>query len=217
MGLSASRYKRVYELTNLLQTKRFENPQVKDYPRILSIINETEFFKYSGNAMIPTLEDTETLLEVRKKKSLQDVYVGDVIALTQPKTPSEAPPEVLIRRLTAKGNDELVSTEGQEPMRVPAGHVWVSCDNDKVAGDSREFGPVPADSVLGRVTATLNASYQPIGVVVNSPKAMEEDASAQLVTADLLQAYIKQIKQMVPMIKRMQGDTADQEKSNKDK
>eukprot|EP00124_Ichthyophonus_hoferi_P004159 Ihof_evm4s424 gene=Ihof_evmTU4s424 len=162
--VSTSRYKRVYELTNLLQTKRFANPQVKDYPRILGVINDTVFYKFSGNAMIPTLEDSETLLEVRRRKSLHDVHLGDVIALVHPKSPNE----VLIRRLTAKENDELISTEGIEPMKVPPGKIWVTCDNLNVTSDSREYGPLSSDAVLGRVISTLNASYTPTGVVINS-------------------------------------------------
>lgn len=39
------------------------------------------------------------------------------------------------------------------PTTVPEGQLWVMGDNRPGSKDSRDFGPVPVDSVLGRVIA----------------------------------------------------------------
>jgi inner membrane protease subunit 1 len=36
-------------------------------------------------------------------------------------------------------------------MQVPNGHVWLQGDNQYVSRDSREYGPVPAALVKGKV------------------------------------------------------------------
>jgi type IV secretory pathway protease TraF len=39
-------------------------------------------------------------------------------------------------------------------VTVPAGSVYLLSDNRQVARDSREFGPVAGDRVVGRVVAS---------------------------------------------------------------
>ena len=80
--------------------------------------------------------------------------------------------EDLIKRVIAVGGDRLAIRNNQvwvndmaldepylepghymndlDPRYLPAGHVWVMGDNRDNSQDSRRFGPVPVDDVIGR-------------------------------------------------------------------
>jgi signal peptidase I len=90
--------------------------------------------------------------------------------------PGEGPADIIfVHRVVAVGGDRLSIREGRvyldgrrqdEPfarpdpdcgscnlpreITVPAGHYFVMGDNRGAAADSREFGPVPADWLVGR-------------------------------------------------------------------
>jgi len=51
--------------------------------------------------------------------------------------------------------DPAVVTDPFPPVRVPEGHVFVMGDSRRNSRDSRRFGPVPADDVVGRAIARV--------------------------------------------------------------
>jgi len=93
---------------------------------------------------------------------------GDVIVFHSPINADED----LVKRIVAVENDRVAVHDGKlwvngvaqtEPylmeqdfsgdmaeITVPAGHVFVMGDNRNNSGDSRLFGPIPVDSIIGK-------------------------------------------------------------------
>jgi len=120
-----------------------------------------------GSSMEPNLHTDQRLVVEKVTYRLHEPRRGDVIVLRIP----ERGPELLIKRVIAlpgetvevrDGNvyiDGVVLSEpylsqptyGQfGPLRVPEGDVFVMGDNRGASNDSRIFGPVPENRILGR-------------------------------------------------------------------
>jgi len=54
------------------------------------------------------------------------------------------------RRLVEPYLPEGTAIGDFDPVRVPAGHLWVMGDNRTNSSDSRVFGPIEADTIVGR-------------------------------------------------------------------
>lgn len=112
--------------------------------------------------------------------------IGDVIAFKSP----AAANDYLVRRVAALEDTELVSdVAGDEVLKIPAGHCWVIADNEKLkaaeAQDSRTFGFIPYDSVLGRIIYRISLQDpKEHGPVANSPRS--ELADRAIIDAEVL-------------------------------
>jgi signal peptidase I len=124
--------------------------------------------------MEPSLHSGDRVL-VRRIKAGQ-VRRGQIVVLEEPH-PVEAwsglgPPSRkvagrrwLVKRVVACAGEPLPSELGGEPgASVPGGSVVVIGDNRELSVDSRHYGPVPGDRLLGRVSGRLPlraAPYRP--------------------------------------------------------
>eukprot|EP00873_Tetraselmis_striata_P014728 jgi/Tetstr1/434992/TSEL_002591.t1 len=134
-----------------------------------------------GGAMAPTLGGAAAAAAAAsgqpiKSPSASTVFAGDVIAFNSPlPAPGGKGSGVLVRRVAAtEGVDMVSDVEGDEGFALPAGTCWVLADNETLpleeAPDSRAFGPLPLDAVLGRVVYYARSPSEH-GLVQNSEAA----------------------------------------------
>lgn len=93
-------------------------------------------------AMMPTLRPGDRIYA--KTVGVGTLHRGDVVIYHAP-TPLGPSEDERISRVVA------VAGERVEDDVVPKGHVFLMSDNRANSADSRVFGPVPVDQVVGRV------------------------------------------------------------------
>jgi len=128
-----------------------------------------------GASMEPTFISGDYILTSKVTYKLRQPKIGDVIVFKSPKNPDieyikrviGLPGEkVVIKNSQVFVNDKLINEnyisaatnlwhEGYvkegEPLIVPKNYIFVMGDNRPRSSDSREFGPVTIDSIIGQV------------------------------------------------------------------
>ena len=122
-------------------------------------------------SMVPTLEVHDRVLVNQLSYRLHDVHRGDVVVFERPPNDAGAIRD-LIKRVVATGGD-TIETRGdtlyvndkavKEPYvrtssigspvtrrTIPSGQVFVMGDNRTNSSDSRVFGPIEENSIVGR-------------------------------------------------------------------
>lgn len=128
-------------------------------------------------SMRPTLEDGDRVLINRLSYHFRDPERGDVVIFHSPRTEDED----LVKRIVGVAGDTVVVKDGvlwvngvaqEEPYLlerpfggpdeewvIDEGQVFVMGDNRNNSGDSRFFGPIDEESIMGCAFAV----YWPIG------------------------------------------------------
>ncbi len=120
-----------------------------------------------GYSMEPNLHTDQRLVVEKVSYRLHGPQRGDVVVLHMPHHSAE----LLIKRIIALPGETVqvsngsvlingqrleepylnVETRGSYgPLTVPQDHVFVMGDNRGASNDSRSFGPVPIDQIVGR-------------------------------------------------------------------
>lgn len=130
-------------------------------------------FYIPSPSMVPTLQVKDRVLVNKLSYDLHDVNRGDVVVFERPKGEASSPEiKDLIKRVVGLPGEKLeakegklfingqpleepylpegTTTEGLEPIEVPLGHVFVMGDNRGNSSDSRRFGPIDEDTIVGR-------------------------------------------------------------------
>lgn len=145
----------------------------------------TTVIMMTGAAMAPSLNKQATsdkhsyeklVVRLLPRPSARSVAVGDIVAFRSPLDIKQE--HVMVRRVAASEQQQLVSDDDKETVTIPAGNCWVLADNEELEPpdviDSRSFGFLPYNSILGRVIYRLR-SPEDYGAVVNSTAAFEDD------------------------------------------
>lgn len=132
-------------------------------------------FKIPSESMEPTLMPGDRVVVNKLSYRAHEVNRGDIVVFHRPERAPAGPnaPEQLIKRViglpgdTITTRDEQIVINGKDlvepylpedtptfdldnPITVPSGQVWVMGDNRLHSGDSRYFGPIEIDSIIGR-------------------------------------------------------------------
>jgi nickel-type superoxide dismutase maturation protease len=95
----------------------------------------------TGESMVPALEPGDRVVVVRAGR----LRTGDIVACADPRNPNRT----VVKRVAALPGEHLDLDGGTS---LAAGHGYVVLgDNSGASTDSRHFGPIGADLIIGRL------------------------------------------------------------------
>lgn len=110
----------------------------------------------SGVSMLPTFKDGQRVFVSRAYWAIGGIHDGDVVVIRD-----DGPTGYIIKRVHRMAGELVewryqpentpVSYPPKDSYRVPEGTVYVLGDNRDQSEDSRKFGPVPLDKIIGKV------------------------------------------------------------------
>src|SRR5689334_4218261 len=144
-----------------------------------------QVFSIPSSSMESTLDINDRILVWKAFFNWHDVHQGDIVVFTHPpRDHCPGPDTDLVKRVIALPGQTIYSaggkvyvngrqlpesylpspdplgrpipgTSAQHPYRVPAGDFYVMGDNRAVSCDSRYWGPVQGDTIVGKVVLLL--------------------------------------------------------------
>jgi signal peptidase I len=123
-------------------------------------------------SMYPTLDEGDRVLVNKLSYKLHEVNRGDLVVFARPEGSPESDIKDLIKRVIGLPGETIearegvvfidgreieepylvagVATDNLEKQEIPDGHVFVMGDNRGDSADSRVFGPIDEDTIVGR-------------------------------------------------------------------
>jgi len=109
--------------------------------------------RVDGASMAPAFRAGDTVLTIRRALR-PNVRRGDVVVCRRP-AGMPGPDEFLIKRVVAIAGDPVPDDPVKAGQTISAGRVYVRGDGERSL-DSRVFGAIPTDHVIGHVVARLS-------------------------------------------------------------
>lgn len=107
----------------------------------------------SGDSMLPTFTSGQKLLATRAYWLVGNIKPNDIVVVA-----SDEPGETIIKRVyrVEGGTVDWLNIPENYSMangefKVPKDSLYLLGDNREVSEDSRKFGPVPIEKVLGKI------------------------------------------------------------------
>jgi signal peptidase I len=133
---------------------------------LLFVLAFVVFFRFNftsvvvaGQSMLPTLKNGKKVLVSKAYWLVGGIQDGSIVVIQQ----GDKPSDYIIKRVYKMAGesvdsfnfprDVLLSETGGEGYKVPENHVFVIGDNRGISEDSRVFGPVEMDKIIGKVVA----------------------------------------------------------------
>ncbi len=123
---------------------------------VLAVFFYVDFktIQVSGLSMFPTFKNGQRVLVSKAYWLIGPIKDKDVVVLKDPGGPGD-----IIKRVYKMGGEEVEweYRPDSAPFRpqgkyvVPEGDVYLLGDNRPASEDSRKFGPVPMDKIIGKV------------------------------------------------------------------
>jgi signal peptidase I len=132
-----------------------------------------EFTGVKQTSMMMTIVPGDRIIVNRLTYRFRDPKVGDVVVARDPTNDRKD----IVKRIVAVAGDSVALTDGylyvngvvvdepyvlerdtvrgQEELQIPEGYVYLMGDNRPASGDSREYGPVAVDRIVGRVVCIM--------------------------------------------------------------
>jgi inner membrane protease subunit 1 len=110
--------------------------------------------------MLPTFEPTgEIAIEsiISHRLAPQSLARGELISLKSPINPNR----IICKRVIGLPGDTIcvdptgLKASTTEHVFIPKGHIWIAGDNTSCSTDSRDYGPVSAALIRGRIVARV--------------------------------------------------------------
>ena len=142
---------------------------------IIALVIKTfllQAFFIPSSSMVSTLNIGDRVLVNKLSYQVHDVHRGDIIVFERPEGEADSEITDLIKRVvglpgdTVEGQnghvlingepldepylDDGVTTGDFDPVEVPEGHLFMMGDNRGDSRDSRFFGPIDEDTIVGR-------------------------------------------------------------------
>lgn len=146
---------------------------------VLALVVKTflfQVFLIPSASMFPTLQDDDRVVVNKLSYRLGEIDRGDLVVFGRPTESLPGDIDHLIKRVVATEGETVSATDGEvlidgepldepylddvvtsdiAPFEVPEDMLWVMGDNRGHSEDSRFFGPIDEDLVVGRAFVKL--------------------------------------------------------------
>jgi len=142
----------------------------------IAMLIQTFMFRITGilqTSMLPTIDPGDRIIVNCLTYKFRDPRRGEIVVVHDPADDKKD----IIKRVIALGGDTIEVADGvlyingavvdepyvvnkdvvkgQARFTVPAHYIYVMGDNRPLSGDSRDFGPVADDQIIGKVMCVM--------------------------------------------------------------